>query len=87
MANPVYKTHNGSDLRLECLKLACRPGLGPSEVTAIADVYLGWIVDRGTRRGSGHSDEYRASSMSPDDSRKDGDDEAPVTRTSPKKIL
>jgi hypothetical protein len=85
MSNPLYKTQISGDLRMECLKLAARPGLGPTEVTAVADVYLGWVIDRATFSGSGPSDEYRASSMSPEDSRKDGET-APVMRTSqPKK--
>lgn len=29
-------------LRLECLKLASRPNLGPQEITAIADHFVAW---------------------------------------------
>lgn len=32
-----------SEIRLECLKLACRPGLDPNEIIATARVYLGWV--------------------------------------------
>lgn len=85
MSIPLYKTQIDCDLVMDCLKLASRPGLGPTEVIAIADVYLGWFIDRATFHGSGPSDATRASSKSPEDSRKDGET-APVTRTSqPKK--
>lgn len=31
------------EIRLECLKLAARPGLPPSEIIATARVYLEWV--------------------------------------------
>ena len=43
MRGKVYKTQADSDLRLECLRLAVRPGLGPSEIIANAESYLAWI--------------------------------------------
>lgn len=33
---------NGN-LRLECLRLAVRPGFGPDEVIALAERYLLWV--------------------------------------------
>jgi len=32
-----------AEIRLECLKLASRPGLSPEEILAMARVYLGWV--------------------------------------------
>jgi hypothetical protein len=32
-----------SEIRLECLRLAHRPGLSPSEVIATAREYLAWV--------------------------------------------
>ena len=31
------------EIRLECLKLAARPGLGPREVIDIARTYVEWV--------------------------------------------
>lgn len=37
------KTMQNSEIRLECLKLASRPGLSPGEVIAAARDYLAWV--------------------------------------------
>lgn len=44
MATPLSNTTQALDLRLECLKLAHRPGLSPHEVISIAREYLAWVA-------------------------------------------
>ena len=42
-ATALRDTMQNSEIRLECLKLAQRPGLSPSEVIATAREYLAWV--------------------------------------------
>lgn len=42
-ATPVKNPMQDPMLRLECLQLAHRPGLAPSEIIENARVYLAWI--------------------------------------------
>jgi hypothetical protein len=39
----MQTTSYASEIRLECLKLAHRPGLSPQEVISIAREYLVWV--------------------------------------------
>lgn len=77
MANMQTTTH-ASEIRLECLKLAHRPGLSPQEVIGIAREYLAWV---GAVPPTTQVPE-------PDDSQKDGKNKLAPTnhRISPPKV-
>lgn len=75
-ATPVQNTQHSAEIRLECLKLAHRPGLSPQEVIATAREYLAWVG--GTPNPTtltGPGDSSKESKLAP----------AVPARTSPKK--
>lgn len=65
------KTMHNSEIRLECLKLASRPGLSPLEIIAAARDYLAWV--------NGVPDPITA--LRPDDSLKEGKPAPSVSRS------
>jgi hypothetical protein len=65
------KTMHNSEIRLECLKLASRPGLSPHEIIAAARDFLAWV--------NGMPDPITAAR--PDDSLKEGRPAPSVSRS------
>jgi|GEM_PF-2988002 hypothetical protein len=57
------------EIRLECLRLAHRPGLSPHEVIATAREYLGWVdgVAGPTTPARGPGDSSKVSKPAPSD--------------------
>lgn len=55
------------ELRLECLKLAHRPGLSPSEVISTAREYLAWVggAPAPITPATGPDDSSKASKLAP----------------------
>lgn len=57
-ATPSGNPMQNPQMRLECLQLAHRPGLAPSEVIAMAREYLAWVCGAQgsiTPTGPGHA--------------------------------
>ena len=44
MATLMENPFHNPEVRLECLRMAARPGLGPQEVIAVAREYLSWVA-------------------------------------------
>lgn len=57
-----------SEIRLECLKLAAKPGLSPKEIIATAREYLAWVGGEITPTTSEKrpADSPKASKSAPD---------------------
>lgn len=44
MATSLENPFHNPEVRLECLRMAARPGLSPHEVVAVAREYLNWVA-------------------------------------------